>query len=114
MPQPIDPHTELARQTLVERIQLAADRASIAAMQRQALRDEEMLALRESQVSEPENKSEEVDEELRRKNPFAGKRRKRDPKKNPAPDGRARTFYNAGERPEIAEDGDEHRLDVTI
>lgn len=114
MPQPIDPNTELARLTATERIQQIADRSSIAAQTRVS---EEATAARndaETNVQQTNQKSEEVDQELRRRNPFIGRRRKKKSKDRTQEDTTAHTFYNADERSEIVPDPDDHDLDVTI
>ena len=114
MPQPIDPNTELARVTTTERIQQIADRSSIAAQTRVS---EEATAARndaETNVQQANQKSEELDQELRRRNPFVGRRRNKKSKDNKQTDTTTHTFYNADERPEIVTDPDDHDLDVTI
>jgi hypothetical protein len=112
MPQPIDPYTELGRVTAAERIQQVADRASLAAQSRTSEGAANQREAAESQVQQAFQKSEEVDRELRRRNPFMGKRKKR--KENPEESDAQHTFYSADEHTEVAEDPDEHDLDVTI
>lgn len=79
MPQPIDFQTEMAKATLADRIQSIMTRTSLAAQQRQAAELNQVRMQAESQVQDmeqPENP--EVDGEGRRKNPFSGRRQKRD------------------------------------
>ena len=115
MPQPIDPNTELGRITAAERIQQVADRASLAAQARLTEDANTTRVNSERQVHETEQKSQEVDEELRRRTPYVGKRRKKkkdahDPETNAA----ARTFYTPGEGAEIVDDPDNHNLDLSV
>ncbi len=111
MPQPIDPNTEFARIAMTERIQQIADRASLVAQNRQTLAAEEALLQRETQVGEPEAKGGEVDTEARRRNPFMGRRRRRERNED---DAEAHTFYNADERPEVLDDDEGRQLDISI
>ena len=53
MPQPIGMNTELARATAAQRVQEVADRASLAAQQRQAQHAQEVRIGAESVVQEP-------------------------------------------------------------
>lgn len=114
MPQPIDPQTELGRATAAERIQQIADRASLAAQARASTELANARASAETQVHQATQKNDEVDRELRRRNPFAGRRKK--PKGNPQEpeDSRTRHFYNAAEKKVVADDLDSHRLDIEI
>lgn len=109
MPQPIDPQSELARVSQAERVQQFAERAAINAQLRAS--DEmaaEDLAM-EQQVRQTRQKDEHVDEENRRRNPYAGRRKKRSKEEDQA----SHVFYDEHERPEIADD-DQHNLDITI
>jgi len=106
MPQPIDFQTEVAKTTAAERIQAIADRASLAAQQREAMEAEERRIHSETEVVQtPEAQSEHVDPELRRRTPYVQRRRKRNSasseEQDPAP-----------HRP--AGDGEGERLDVTV
>ena len=114
MPQPIDPHTELARLTTAERIQQIADRSSLAAQARNSEEAEKARTNAETNVQQTDQKSEEVDQELRRKNAFIGRRRKKKNKDAQQDETTEHTFYNADERQEIVPDPDDHNLDVTI
>ncbi len=104
MPQPIDFQTELSRISAVERAQQLADRLAMNAQQRLAQEIQEQETLAETQVHQPEAKSGEVEPELKRKNPYVGRKRKREEKtaaENPAED--------------VLPPPDEpHSLDVTI
>ncbi len=110
MPQPIDPNTEILRATAAERIQQIADRASLAAQSRGAAEAADEQVRAESQVKQMNQKSEEVESELRRKNPYQGRRRKR--KKDG--DHPSITLYNAAEQEEFTDDPDAHDLDIII
>lgn len=111
MPQPIDPQTELGRATAAERIQQIADRVSLAAQARASAEMANARASAETQVHQAAQKNDEVDRELRRRNPFAGRRKKRDGEPE---DSRTRHFYNAAEKEVVADDLDSHRLDIEI
>ncbi|MGC8739746.1 MAG: hypothetical protein ACP5UA_14035 [Candidatus Hydrogenedens sp.] len=76
MPMPIDPNTEILRVNLAERIQQISDRASLLGQVRQSLNEEQQRVVDETQVKEMQQKSEQVETELKRKNPFLGRRRK--------------------------------------
>ena len=105
MPQPIDFQTELSRVAAVERAQQIADRLAMNAQQRLAQEIEEQRTLAETQVHQPEAKSGEVEPELKRKNPYIGRRRKRGGK--PAAE--------SSPPEEVSPPTDEaHSLDVTI
>ena len=77
MPTPIDPNTEILRVNLAERIQQITDRASLLGQVRQSINEEERRIQEESQVKQTEQKSEQVDTELKRRQPFMGRKRKR-------------------------------------
>ena len=102
MPQPVDPQTEFGRMTAAERIQEISGRASIAAQLRLAAEAAAAQNRLDAQVLETEGKSEEVEEEARRKNPFAGKRRKGN-QQGKSPQKRR----NDG-------DGEAHHLDIKV
>lgn len=105
MPQPVDMQTELARVSATERIQQIADRASLAAQQRQAIQSEEEREVVETQVQDTQDTHDtEVQADGRRRNPFVGRRKKK--KDGEAPH---QTYKN----PPAGED-EGQRLDVTI
>lgn len=112
MPQPIDPTTEINRAAAVERLQQLTARTDLHAQTRQAhmLAQQELAA--ETNVDRPEAKSDEVERDLRRRNPYVGRRKRRNPDDSPSEE--SRTFYTPDERPAIAEDDDHHGLDVTV
>lgn len=114
MPQPIDPQTELGRATAAERIQQIADRVSLAAQARASAEMSNARVSAETQVHQTTQKNDEVNRELRRRNPFAGRRGKRDGNDHEPEDSRARHFYNAAEKEVVADDLDSHRLDIEI
>lgn len=117
MPQPIDPQTEMGRITAAERIQQIADRASLAAQLRHTDEAQDQRVGAEQQVRQTDQKSEQVDEELRRHNPFMGRRRRRKRDEQDAQEGShksSHTFYTAHETAEEADDPDGHDLDVTV
>lgn len=109
MPQPIDFQTELSRVAAVERAQQIADRLALNAQQRLAQEIEEQRTLAETQVHQPEAKSGEVEPELKRKNPYVGRRRKRGEK--PAPESPPPDQVSP---PPDETDSGRTRLDVTI
>lgn len=76
MPMPIDPNTEMMRVNLAERIQQISDRASLLGQVRHSLNEEQHRLVDETQVKEMQQKSEQVEAELKRRNPFLGRRRK--------------------------------------
>lgn len=112
MPQPIDPHTELGRLTATERIQQLADRANLAYQARIANDAAEQQLRAEQQVAQARQKSEELEQELRRRNPYQ-RRGKQGRKQNPT-DEHSHVFYAANERPQIFEDPEDHKLDIII
>ena len=114
MPQPIDPHTELGRATAAERIQQIADRASLAAQARLAAEATTARLSAESQVHQAMQKNEQVDQELRRRAPFTGRRAKRRDEREEPGDERSRHFYNASEKDVMADDPERHQLDVEV
>lgn len=118
MPQPIDPHTELGRATAAERIQQIADRTSLAAQARVASEATNGQRAAETQVQHTASKNDEVDRELRRRNPYVGKRRKREQGSEQGSEHgkerRAMQFYNASEKEVLADDPLTHDFDVEI
>lgn len=114
MPQPIDPHTEVGRATAAERIQQIADRASLAAQARVASESASGQRAAETQVQHTAPKSDEVDRDLRRRNPFVGKRRKREQDSEQGKNRRSMQFYNASEKEVLADDPQAHDFDVEI
>lgn len=127
MPQPIDPLTEIVRVHAAERIQQIADRASLAAQMRTRAAQEQDLVNAESQVHQSQQKGPEVERDLKRHNPFAGRRKRR------ARDGQAEeaaeltsdesrageealspTLYDSKEEFEPDTGNEEHHLDISI
>jgi hypothetical protein len=107
MPQPIDLQTELGRIAAVERIQQLAERVSLAARQQEVNETQEKRVAAESQVREARQKSEQVESELRRRNPYVRVKR--------AKTEAAREEEKTGEEPEQAVPVEEvHRFDVSI
>lgn len=104
MPQPIDMQTELGRLLVAERMQDAAAKASLAAMQRSQAEEEALRRVHEAQVNEtPEAQSEHVDGDGRGKKD--GKSRR----------GRRGSGTAGEKRPKTANSSDEdHQLDVSI
>ena len=95
---------------MAARIQDAATRGVLAALQREQVEEKEAQAVRETQIDEtPETQSEHVDEDGRRKNPFA-RRRSRRRKETDASESSARSTRG---KPAARTD-DDHRLDVSI
>ncbi len=114
MPQPIDPQTEMGRATAAERIQQIADRVSLAAQARASAEMANTRANAETQVHQAMQKNEEVDRELRRRNPFSGRRKRQGGGSEEPEDTRTRHFYNAAEKEVVADDETSHRLDIEI
>lgn len=123
MPQPIDLQTEAGRVAAAERVQQIADRQSLAAMQRSAAEVEDERVEVETAVQQAQQKSEQVDRELRRRNPYVGRRRRK--KKDADADSERETashgaetpsfeFYGSDERKETPENPEDHQLDVSI
>ncbi|HOE67295.1 MAG TPA: hypothetical protein PLO62_12290 [Candidatus Hydrogenedentes bacterium] len=122
MPQPIDPQTETARLSAVDRVQQIMDRASLAAQQRLAAHVESERVIAETVVQQtPQSQSEQVDAEARRRNPYAKRRKQRAPEDSDpdaTPHGSdneaAHMVYNAEERTERLDAEQAHRLDISI
>lgn len=111
MPQPIDMQSELARTTMVERIQELAGR--LAQQQRTQGDVDEVRVDKETQTQEStEAQSEHVDEDGKRKNAFVRKRKKH--AKQGQDDPAAHTVYTADEKKSSISDDEHHELDVTI
>lgn len=111
MPQPIDPFTELGRMQAAERIQQIADRASLAAQARVSSETAAAATNKETQVQQMEAKSSEVDEALKRKAPFVGRRRR---KRDEDEDESSRTFYDEHEKRRVAGEDTGIDFDVSI
>ncbi len=95
---------------MAARIQDAATRGTLAALQREQVKEKEAQALRETQVDKtPETQSEHVDEDGRRKNPFV-KRRSRRRKET---GGSESSVKDTRGKRAVSTD-DDHRLDVSI
>ena len=110
MPQPIDLQTEMARVNAVERIQQVAGRVSLAGQQRVEAELLKQGLQAETQVQQTRPKGEQVEPELRRRNPFAGRRR-RQPGRRQAPEDPVPKKAT----PREAEPGGEpHQLDITV
>ncbi len=106
MPQPIDFSTELARMSAVERIQQVTDRLSLAAQQRSTTEVQEQRVASETQVQQTQPQSEEVNPELRRRNPYAGRRRRKGA-------GKEGTQPVPNDEPPLPPE-ESHRLDISI
>ncbi len=114
MPQPIDPQTEIVRTSAAERIQQIADRTSLAAQARVAADSATLQRDLETQVQQSKMKSDEMNRELKRRNPFVGRRKKREQGSHEGENQKARHFYNASEKEVLADDPREHDFDVEI
>lgn len=116
MPQPIDPFSELGRVITAERIQQIADRTSLVAQRHIRHNVQEELLAAEQQVRETEEKSQHVEQDLRRRNPFAGRRHRRG--QDAAQDDETRrkqhTVYTPDESTSVMDEPDDHEFDVTI
>lgn len=117
MPQPVDFQTEVARQTMVDKILQVADRASLAAQQRLVSEVEQERVQQETQVQQtPQAQSEQIDAEARRRTPYVRRRRRRKKDKGTSDgeEGTAKVFYNADEQPEIIDESEGNQLDIKI
>ena len=116
MPQPIDPQTEIGRATAAERIQQIADRASLASQARTAEDTANIQRKQETLAQEVAPKSDEVNRENRRRNPFVGRRKKKrqDKEQGEGDQRKAHSFYNASEKEVVADDPQAHEFDVEI
>jgi len=111
LPQPVDMLSEIVRTTMAERFQDAAARASVAGLQRAQDELELQKRVQETDVTEtPEAQNEHVDEEAKRRNPYAGKRKKKS--KSPE-DVEEKLFYTEKSTEMLPDDPDAHSLDVT-
>lgn len=104
MPQPIDLQTGLTQITQAERLQQFVDRAALAAQQRTAQETQEQRIVAETEVRETRAKPDEVEQDLRRHNPYQGRRSHREPEEETPAEG----------KPRPAADGEEHHFDVII
>lgn len=110
MPQPVDLQTELGRVSAAERIQQIADRASLASLQRTAEEVAQNRVSQESQVQQTDQpQSEQVDAEAKRRNPFAGRRKRRNDEADEEETG-PETDSHRGP----VEDGEGRQLDVSV
>jgi len=115
MPQPIDMQTEVARVTAAERIQQIADRQSLAAMQRAATAAQDERIEVETQVQQADPKSQQVDRETRRRNPYVGRRRRRKGEPGPEdPEEGSSGSDGTAEEQDAAGDVEGHELDVIV
>ena len=103
MPQPIDTQTGLAQITQAQRVQQIVDRVSLAAQQRTAIETQEQQVATETEVQQTHAKADDVDSDLRRHNPYMGRRRR----------GRDKEETEQS-RTKSAPNGEDHVLDVTI
>jgi len=103
VPQPIDLQTELGRLMAAERVQQLADRVSLVAQQRVAADEQQQRVGLETQVQQTHAKSEEIEPEMRRKNPYMGRRKHRAPVE-PEPE----------EKPRPPVSDEPHQLDITV
>jgi len=111
VPQPIDPTTEINRTAAVERIQQMIIRADVAAQLRLAANAAREQVEAESVVDRPDPKDNEVDRDLRRRNPFSGRRRHKQEPETPT---EARTFYTPDEHVVVLEEEQQHGLDISV
>lgn len=114
MPQPIDPQTEIGRATTAERIQQIADRASLAGQARATEESSNVQRSLETEVHQTAAKSDEVNRETRRRNPFVVRRKKR--KQGGQKDGNRKSLhlYDASEKEVLADEPQAHDFDVEI
>ncbi|MBI2435633.1 MAG: hypothetical protein HYV26_22490 [Candidatus Hydrogenedentes bacterium] len=112
MPQPIDPQTELGRLIATERIQQLSDRANLSYQVRMASQAAQQHVLADTQVQEAEQKSEQVEQELKRRNPFAGRRKRRKAAEETSES--THVVYAADEKAHLLEEPEVHKLDISI
>ncbi|MBI1317639.1 MAG: hypothetical protein GC168_01655 [Candidatus Hydrogenedens sp.] len=114
MPQPIDPQSELGRVAAAERVQQMMERAAQLAQLRQRDDAADDTVRQQEQTHQPEQKQEKVDQELQRRNPYVGlrKKKKKDDEREETP--RGHSGYNARQKPEDADDPENHDLDITL
>lgn len=112
MVQPIDPATEINRVAAIERLQQLTGRADLNARAHEAHELAKQQLDAETNVDRPEAKSDEVERDLKRRNPYSGRRKKRPPQDSPTEE--SRTFYTSDEKPAVVEDEPPHRLDISI
>lgn len=114
MPQPIDMQSEITRISMAERMQDAATRSSLAALQRAQLEAEKDERLKTTLV----NQSDEVENPHIRPEEKSEKNAKKRPKKKKKPktesDIAAHVMYTSHEEKEVVADPDDHNLDLTI
>lgn len=114
MPQPVDMQSELARTTMVERMQDLAGRLSLAAQQRTQDDVDAARVSAETQTREThEAQNEHVDEDGRRKNPFVARRKKRR-KGESDESASSRILYTSKEETTTVTDPEDHEFDVSI
>lgn len=111
MPQPIDINTEFARTTTAQRVQEIADRASLAAQQRQVQHAHEEQVSAESVVQQSNDSGEDAAVNDRREN--REQQRKQQHGKTGSPDEAEPADHGAGNLAIIPDD-EKHRLDVTV
>jgi len=110
MPQPVDFQTEVAKVSAAERAQQIAGRVSLAAQQRDTSGEQQTRVEAETQVQQTaESENLEVDAEGHRRNPFAGRRRRRS-----KGDDVSGGIGAAGGEDRPADGEERHKLDVTI
>lgn len=111
MPQPIDINTEFARSTTAQRVQEIADRASLAAQQRQVQHAQDEQIAAETVVQQSHDSGEDAAVNDRRENREQQHRQQRG-----KPEGQSEAEHaghGAGDLAIIPEE-DKHRLDVTV
>ena len=103
MPQPIDLQTQLMQVTTAERVHQVTDRLSLAAQQRTTVETQEQRVLAETQVQQAHAKTDELDQETRRKIPYRARR----PRKTASPE-------PAEHKEPLPVAVEEHRIDISI
>jgi hypothetical protein len=106
MPQPIDVQTELARVTTMERVQQISDRLSLAAHQRTSDQAEKQQVAAETQAQQTEQKSEQVERDLRRHTPYGRRRQHGGDRQDPEDPTKPALMPPAAH--------EEHQLDISI
>ncbi len=113
MPQPIDPSSELGRLSAAERVQQMMERNAQLAQLRSAEVGNADTQRQQEQVLQAEQKQAQVEEDLRRRNPYMKWRKKKKDGEDESAQEESFETYNARQRTEPLGEGG-HDLDVTL
>lgn len=109
MPQPIDAQTQLSQLTAAERVQQLSERLSLVAQQRSAAEVQEQRVTAETQVQQAHAKTDELDQDLRRHNPY--RRRRQTAAQGEAAEAEPVRPGDASQLPVLQE---EHKIDISV